>query len=321
MAPEQLEGHSADARTDIFAFGAVLYEMLTGKKAFEGKSQATLITAIISTDPPPVTQVRPVAPATLDRIVATCLAKNPDERWQSAVDLRRQLQWTIDPGSGSDVQSSIAVGHRRRQTAAAWILGIVIGAVIAGSAVPLWIRSRSPISRDVTRSVITLPAGTRLLGEPVRSTVAISPDGRTIALAAEVGDTSQLYLRALNAIAAVPVAGTTGAAVPFFSPDGHWVGFATYEESSAQRRRAAGCLRLNRRSRSTRRGVGRGWDDHLFRGLRRRPLARISQWRDARDGDRPGFRSSRKESPQAGSVARREGRRHDGRHRRHDLLR
>src|SRR5262249_61301170 len=98
----------------------------------------------------------PLAPRALDQIVAVCLAKDPDERWQSAVDLRRQLSWTIDLGSGSDVQSSIAVGHRLRQTAAAWILGIVIGAAIAGSAVIMWTRSRTTTPRGVTRSVIPL---------------------------------------------------------------------------------------------------------------------------------------------------------------------
>jgi eukaryotic-like serine/threonine-protein kinase len=235
MAPEQLEERDVDARTDIFAFGAVLYEMLTGRRAFEGNSPASLIAAILGATPPPVSTRLPLAPRALDQIVAVCLAKDPDERWQSAVDLRRQLNWTSDLGSGNDVQSSIEVGHRLRQTAAAWILGIVIGAVIASSAVFLWIRSRTPISRSVTKSVITLPAGTRLSGDPLRATVAISPDGRTIAMAAEVGNSSQLYLRPLNSIAAVPIAGTTGAAIPFFSPDSQWVGFGT----SAQLRKVA----------------------------------------------------------------------------------
>src|SRR5262249_56182258 len=113
-----------------------------------------------------------------------CLAKDPDERWQSAVDLRRQLSWTIDLGSGSDVQSSIAVGHRLRQTAAAWILGIAIVAAIAGSAVLMWTRSRATTPRGVTRSVIPLATGTRLFTNPLRSTVALSPDATTIPLIA-----------------------------------------------------------------------------------------------------------------------------------------
>src|SRR5262249_28912499 len=114
---------------------------------------------------------------------------------------------------------------RLRQTVPAWILGIAIGASIAGSAVLTWTRSRTTTPRGVTRSVIPLPTGTRLVSDVLRAAVAISPDGRTIAVAAEVGDTSQLYLRPLNAITATPIAGTMGAGVPFFSPDGQWLGF------------------------------------------------------------------------------------------------
>jgi eukaryotic-like serine/threonine-protein kinase len=93
MAPEQLEGREADARTDIFAFGAVTYEMATGRKAFEGKSQASLIAAILEREPPPISSVRHLTARSLDLIVATCLAKKPDDRWQSARDLLRELQW------------------------------------------------------------------------------------------------------------------------------------------------------------------------------------------------------------------------------------
>src|SRR5262245_29596882 len=93
MAPEQLEGHEADARTDIFAFGAIVSEMVTGRKAFEGKSQASLIGAIMHAEPPPVSTLQPLTPPLLDRIVKTCLAKDPDERWQSARDLASQLRW------------------------------------------------------------------------------------------------------------------------------------------------------------------------------------------------------------------------------------
>ena len=99
MAPEQIEGLEADARTDIFAFGALLFEMLTGRQAFEGNTRASLIGAILKDEPPPVSRVQPVAPAALDRIISTCLAKNPDDRYQSARDLVRDLTWV---GSGSN---------------------------------------------------------------------------------------------------------------------------------------------------------------------------------------------------------------------------
>ena len=105
MAPEQLEGQEADARTDIFAFGAVLYEMVTGKKAFEGKSQASLIAAILQSDPPPISALQPLTPPALDRIVGTCLAKDPDDRWQTARDLMLELKWVASGSSeGADAE-------------------------------------------------------------------------------------------------------------------------------------------------------------------------------------------------------------------------
>jgi len=93
MAPEQLEGKEADARTDIFAFGTVLYEMATGRKAFEGKSQASLISAIMSTEPPPISEIQPMTPPSLDHLVKRCLAKDPEERWQNAQDVVHELKW------------------------------------------------------------------------------------------------------------------------------------------------------------------------------------------------------------------------------------
>src|SRR4029453_1543635 len=98
MAPEQLEGKEADARTDLFAFGTVLYEMVTGQKAFSGQSQASLISAIMASEPKPVSAVRPMTPPALDRVIKSCLAKDPDDRWQNAADLMRELKWTPDPG-------------------------------------------------------------------------------------------------------------------------------------------------------------------------------------------------------------------------------
>ena len=119
MAPEQLEGKEADARTDIFAFGAVLYEMATGKKAFSGGSQASLISAIMQNDPPAISSVQPMSPPALDRVVKTCLAKNPEDRWQSAADVGKELKW-IAEGSAAGVAAPLAVdletppsrGHR-----------------------------------------------------------------------------------------------------------------------------------------------------------------------------------------------------------------
>jgi serine/threonine protein kinase len=136
MAPEQIEGQDADARTDIFAFGAVLYETLTGSKAFEGKSQASLIGAILRDDPPLISKLQPVAPALLDRTVMRCLAKDPDARWQTARDLLEELKWIAE--SAPLTAAPVAVARRRKtRERVAWIAASLFAlAAVAGFFVP-----------------------------------------------------------------------------------------------------------------------------------------------------------------------------------------
>src|SRR5262245_52456135 len=119
MAPEQLEGKEADARSDIFGFGAVLHEMATGQKAFAGKSQASLIASILAAEPPPISTVVPMAPPALDRVVKTCLAKDPDDRWQTAHDVMLQLKWIAEGGSLAGVPAPL-VSRRRSRERLAW---------------------------------------------------------------------------------------------------------------------------------------------------------------------------------------------------------
>src|SRR5271167_1544291 len=130
MAPEQLEGKEADARTDIFAFGELIHEMVTGKPAFSGKSRASLIAAILTTEPPPITQLQPITPVALERVVKKCLAKDPDERWQSAADLASELNWILSSGSQVGIAVPATI-HRKERERAIWIAAVVALALIA----------------------------------------------------------------------------------------------------------------------------------------------------------------------------------------------
>jgi len=229
MAPEQLEGKEADARTDIFAFGVVVYEMATGKKAFEGKSQASLIAAILEREPPAMSSLQPMTPPALDRVVKKCLAKEPEKRWQGASDLCDELKWIAE--GGSQVALTITTGAKGIRGLGQRKLILSVGAlllvaIITGVAVWNLKPVPAPAPQPVTRTVITLPPGQQLAGlDKNGPAVALSPDGTHLAYVARQGGTQQLYLRAMDSLEAKPIAGTEGAANPFFSPDGQWLGF------------------------------------------------------------------------------------------------
>jgi Tol biopolymer transport system component/predicted Ser/Thr protein kinase len=219
MSPEQLESQETDARTDIFAFGAVVYEMLTGKKAFEGTSQATLIAAIISREPTSIVASQPLTPPAFDHVVRVCLAKDRDERWQSARDLFRELKW-IAEGSRSTAPSS---GRTRREHLA-WGLAVIgFGLALALAAVQL----RAPqAARLPTRFVVFPPAGWSVAQGPAAPQVAVSPDGHRLAFVAVMpSGKRQLWLRPLESLESQPVGDTSDAAFPFWSPDAQAVAF------------------------------------------------------------------------------------------------
>jgi Tol biopolymer transport system component/tRNA A-37 threonylcarbamoyl transferase component Bud32 len=228
MAPEQIEGLEADARTDIFAFGALLFEMLTGRAAFEGKTRASLLGAILKDEPPPVSRVRPVAPATLDRIISTCLAKDPDDRYQSARDLLRDLKW-VASGS-SDGAGARAAAAPARSTRVAWLVAALSTIALIATAVIALRRTREVTSAAPTQFAIVPPentslGGPRAGGTGIAAQVAVSPDGRNVVFVAGTGSTYQIWLRPVASLAPRAIAGTEDGAFPFWSPDSRFIGF------------------------------------------------------------------------------------------------
>jgi len=220
MAPEQLEGREADGRTDIFAFGCVLYEMATGKKAFSGASQASLISSIMSSDPPSISSIQPMSPVALDRVVKTCLAKDPEERWQSAADLGRELKW-ITEGSTAPPTTSAARSESRQRLFLWAALLVAIGALALAV-----LRRRPSIPPRTIRFTIPLPEGSLFGSYMEAGTVAVSPDGRRLAFTAvRPGGRGVLWVRDLETLVPRLVPGTEGAALPFWSPDSRFVGF------------------------------------------------------------------------------------------------
>jgi Tol biopolymer transport system component len=222
MSPEQVQGNDVDARSDIFSFGSVLYEMVTGLPAFPGKSQLSVASEILEKQPSPVSTLQPLTPPALDRTIRVCLAKDPENRWQTARDLLLELNWIAEGGGQfAPVGSPETHGTLGRRN-----LFIALGALLLGAAVAsLIIWNRKPAAPlPVTRTVITLPAGQRLAGLD-QPALALSPDGAQLAYVAVAAGKQQLYLRALDSLESRPVPGTEGAISPFFSPDSQWLGF------------------------------------------------------------------------------------------------
>ena len=220
MAPEQLEGKEADARTDIFAFGAVVYEMVTGKKAFEGKSQASLISSIMSFEPAPISSIQPMSPAGLDRVVNICLAKDPEDRWQSAHDLASELRWIQEAGSGAGwgavrTKKWTPLSQRIAWAAAGLFLLTSLALTFA------YFRGSAPSRARPVRLQMVAPANTAFA-----DSVAVSPDGNWLAFTATDPDgNSSLWVRSLDSLVARSLPGTEGARQPFWSPDSRALGF------------------------------------------------------------------------------------------------
>ena len=235
MSPEQLEGKQADARTDIFAFGAVLYEMATGRKAFEGESQASLIASILTEHPPAITSTRSTlendpALAALEHVVERCLAKNPDERWQTMRDVKLELDWIAKGRTSTRAPAPIRRRVRRREVAA-WSLALV--AIVTAATLAILRFRSTPV--ETTRFIVSLPPGTTTAVSESRTRMAISPDGRRLAMVVAKDGRQQIWIRSLESVTAEPLPSTEGGLSPFWSPDSRFVGFFSPGEGVLKR--------------------------------------------------------------------------------------
>jgi eukaryotic-like serine/threonine-protein kinase len=221
MAPEQLEGREADARSDLFALGCVLYEMSTGKRAFDGKSTASVVASIMHAEPPPLTKYAPLTPPALEWAIRRCLAKDPEERWQNAGDLAGELRWIQEGGSraGIAVNSPIR-GRRKILRWALLVLALFAGCLLG------WFMRR-PADQPVMRVALNLPADTGLATD---NGAVLSPDGQWVVMAlVDSQGRPKLWLRQLASDSARPLDGTDGAINPVWSPDSRFIAFSAVD--------------------------------------------------------------------------------------------
>jgi serine/threonine-protein kinase len=222
MSPEQVEAKDLDARSDIFSFGSVLYEMLTGRAAFQGRSQLSVASAILEKDPEPISALQPMTPPALDRTVRKCLAKDPEDRWQTARDLLLELEWIAEAGSQAGVPAPF-VSHRKNRERIAWAMAGVV--TLIAIALAIGYVQRAPKPAQPVRLSAELGADVALYTDYGANAV-LSPDGtRLVFVAAGADKTQRVYVRSLDQMQATVLSGTEGVRDPFFSPDGQWIAF------------------------------------------------------------------------------------------------
>jgi eukaryotic-like serine/threonine-protein kinase len=222
MAPEQLEGLEADARTDIFALGALLYEMATGKRAFEGSSKTSLIAAIVSAQPPPISQITPMTPPVFEHVVRKCLEKDPEDRWQSARDVASELQWISEVGSLADVPSFLS-RRRARKSRVVWLAAGIVAGALAVAGAWMGLSGRGDPGGRITHFSIAAPGGAPFVLQGLQS-FDVRSDG-TIAYIGRAEGGSRIFVRKPDDFNPTEIAGTERLAAVTFSPDGRWLAF------------------------------------------------------------------------------------------------
>ena len=216
MSPEQVEGRELDARSDIFSLGTVLYEMVTGQKAFEGKSQLSVASAILEKEPAPIASFAPLMPQSLDHAIRRCLAKNRDERWQTALDLSSELKWIRE--SGSQAAPIPISDESKKKQSGQWLPWTVCAVLALALIAAMWLhRGQAAEQTAYFSAALSFPT----------SDMAIAPNGHTVAIvgSSETERSNALWLYEVGAQQATKLANTNGAAFPFWSPDGKFVAF------------------------------------------------------------------------------------------------
>jgi serine/threonine-protein kinase len=243
MAPEQVEGRETDARTDIWALGCLLYEMVTGQRAFAGATTGSLVGAILAKEPAPLATQQPLTPPGLERLVRRCLAKDPDQRWESAHDVADELRWVerervagAPAGGPAAPITAVTTAPARRPILRALGIGLGLLAIGGLGAIAGWLAGRVPSSprATVVRALIPVAPAERVESVPAlgretaggtRTAIGITRDGTRLVFVGRIGAVSRLYVRPLDGRVAQELQGTEGAEAPVFSPDGRWIAF------------------------------------------------------------------------------------------------